>query len=322
MIFEKKNGMIAVGNVSHSYGIYYPRIEYTFVGHDNAFTPTVLNYDYFVDNNYITYMRNILRKNAGRSKFNLHIYIGSLQEDINDHLALYTEIPTNVIFGHTFNNPTHFAYADLVNHVIYTETENFNVSISNSMTPLFYENASLTTNNLVLVFNAINTQTIIPYYEKLTNPFISSSGKTFIYDYIKQQGSFNFKPSARISSQFNQSYELKLPKVMLQYRNKIYTSTDGTTLTEFTPSSTFLTLDELNQHGMSFDVYNNLPKQAFYDALNIDLYLPKAKCNLLINGYVIPTYMLPDYWFDAYQENYFIWAVEQPQHYLFIMGKI
>jgi len=300
-----------------SYGIKYTRrIAYKFVGHDGCYVPNILQYRVFVPPAYIHYFRNVLRTNAVQSvSHNFRLYVGSLQQ--SSYIAIYSDIPTNYFFGHAFTSKHRFAYYDVANRVIYAEDEKFQKAATDTTKPIFFENQARESDNLLLVFNAIITMQVLPYYEQLLNPFGTSCGKSFLLSYIDEKGSYDYKPLANIKYGLPETYTIYPPKVMIWYKG-VYYVYDEThqKFIQFNPQNQFVSMEELNNNGIPLATYNNIPKAAFDEIFKED------KIALLTNGYVFPTYVDSYYWLDKYQETYFLWTITQDQKVLFIPGVI
>jgi len=319
MLLNKTLQTTHTGVTDQSISMEYPNhYKYVYIGHDESFTFDELNYELFTTPRYLKYFRNVFRIYSAEENvnFNFQLYYGSYG---NHYIALYTPTTTKYLFGQQFNNEHSFAYLDLDNNQIIAENETRDRKPGNEYRPVYYRNKQINDRQLILVFNALTISTIVPFYEKLLNPFSFVSGYQYIYQYLLDHDEMEFYPSSYIPTPLPKHYTIYKPKVMVMVNSVFYTW-DGTQFNVYNPTGTYLTVNELNTHGISLDEYNLIPKDKFVDLLNKDLF--GSKIQIITNGYVLPTIVESTYWLDKYDAAYFLWKVSRKQKVLFIPGMI
>ena len=321
MLTNRVNQVIESGTVDASLSFIYEKSNrYSAVGHDNAFIPDLLDYKYFITSpQHLKYFRNVPRVDSAAVSlnFNFSLYWGSYE---NNWIGLYTTTPTPYLFGQSFSSPYRFAYLDLQQNKIIAEDEVRDRKPGNEYRPIYFRNLQMNDKHLILVFNALTMSYVLPFYEKLLNPFSLVSGYQYLYHYLKRHSTADFYLSTYVPSPLPKHYTIYNPKVMVFYQDSFYTY-NGTQFVEYTPVGTYLTVDEVNTHGITIADYNLIPKEAFLQLLQVDN-LFGTKIQIITNGYIYPTYVDTSYWLDKYNESYFLWAVKREQQILFVPGLI
>ena len=321
MLTNRVNQIIESGTVDASLAFVYEKpYKYSHVGHDKSFVSDSLNYQYFVSTpRQLKYFRNVLRIYSTATSVNLNfsLYWSAYE---NDWIAVYTTTPTKYLFGQSFSKSHYFAYLDLQQNKIIAEDEDRDRKPGNEYRPVYFRNLQMNDRHFIIFFNALTMSYIIPFYEKILNPFSFVSGYQYLYHYLREHDATEFYPSAYIPSPLPKHYTVYNPKVMVFYQSSFYTY-NGTQFVEYTPAGTYLTVDEVNTHGITIADYNLIPKDAFLELLQVDDLFGK-KVQIITNGYVYPTFVDSTYWLDKYGETYFLWTVVREQKVLFIPGLI